>query len=267
MKKDDTLVYRIKPTGAIDQQVINDDSNDFSIYFRPTDGTFNQIEGDHTYVIKKENVWYEGAIAYKNKSKYDFKVDNDDDDDVQVIAVSSLVTGSYIATNAEAGEPGYIPEGALESLTAALGNDYEPEDLESRLVKITLKATEIKATGYDRVRILPLTVKKGGSDADEKLQAWMYAAVQDKKWFNTVVTGWGSQGIGFELACDENSGMDVYILASEPGDYEITFKAVDTSRGVDDIEDAAVIATGMTNVRVISEENAEKAIARAFAWD
>ena len=246
MKKDDTLVYRIKPTGAIDQQVINDDSDDFSIYFRPTDGKFDQIEGDHTYVIKKDSVWYEGAIAYQDKSKFEFEID----ENPGVTAVSGLVDGSSITTDAEAGNPGDIPEGALESLAAALENNYNVEDLASRLVKVTLKATEIKDTGYDRVRILPLTVKKDGSDADGKLQAWMYAAVQDKKWFNTVVTGWGSQGTGFKLDSDENSEMDVYIFASELGEYEITFKAVDTSRGVDDTQDEAVICSGEATITV-----------------
>jgi hypothetical protein len=63
---EDTLVYRVKPTGLIDQQTINNDSDDFSIYFRPTDANFTQLVGPHTYVIKKGETWYEGAIIYED---------------------------------------------------------------------------------------------------------------------------------------------------------------------------------------------------------
>lgn len=67
MEISDTLVYRIKPTGEIDKQTINNDSDDFSIYFRPTDDDFAQLEGDHTYLIKKGEVWYESVIHYEDK--------------------------------------------------------------------------------------------------------------------------------------------------------------------------------------------------------
>lgn len=71
MQADDTLVYRMKPTGVIDQQIINDDSDDFSIYFRPTDtdNDFTQLEGDHTYLIKKGDTWHESVIHYEDKVK------------------------------------------------------------------------------------------------------------------------------------------------------------------------------------------------------
>ncbi len=65
MEKEDTFVYRIKPTGDIDQQIINDDSDDFSIYFRPTGSDFTQLEGNHTYVIKKGDDWYTSVITYE----------------------------------------------------------------------------------------------------------------------------------------------------------------------------------------------------------
>jgi hypothetical protein len=62
---EDSLVYRIKPDGVIDNQtVLEDNDTVFNIYFRPTDESFTQLEGDHVYVIKKGSTWYEIAINY-----------------------------------------------------------------------------------------------------------------------------------------------------------------------------------------------------------
>ena len=161
----------------------------------------------------------EEEVEVKSRSTYGFEVP----DEIVVVA-GDLLEGHSIPS--EDGQ-------TLGDLAVA---DLTP-------VKVTLKATGIKDLGYDKVRILPLAVTgpEGGA-----LQAWLYASVQDKKWYDTVVTGWGSKGTGFKLDPDEASEMDVYLFADKAGTYNLTFKAVDTSK-----DDEPVIATGTATVTVV----------------
>jgi hypothetical protein len=117
--------------------------------------------------------------------------------------------------------------------------DLEVSDLTA--VKVTLKATAVKDLGYKKVRILPLEVSGPNGSI---LQAWMYASENDKKWWDTAVTGWGSAGTGFKLDANENTEMDVYVFVDTPGNYTVTFKAVDTS----DPENEIVIAEGTATI-------------------
>ena len=54
---------------------------------------------------------------------------------------------------------------------------------------------------------------------------------EDKKWYDMVQTGWGSEGTGFKLDANENKEMTIYVFADTPGTYGLTFKAVDIKDG------------------------------------
>jgi hypothetical protein len=189
------------------------------------------------------------VVREKEHSEYGFEID----DDIQIIAVQELPVENQISVgDVDSGEPGTVPEAAK----AALKNAFNGEDidLDSALVNVIFKAIEpYKELGYEKVRILPLEVKLDGEDAKNHLQAWMYAAVQDKAWFDLVQTGWGTPGTGFSQQADESSPMQVYVFADTPGIYTVTFTAVDTS----DPSNETVIATGTTTVEVISREVVE----------
>ncbi|MFA5449249.1 MAG: MBG domain-containing protein, partial [Clostridia bacterium] len=66
----DTLVFRQKPTKVIDvQSVLADGDTVFNIYFRPTDASFEQLDGLHTYIYRKGGVWYTTVIEYSNQAR------------------------------------------------------------------------------------------------------------------------------------------------------------------------------------------------------
>lgn len=152
----------------------------------------------------------------------------------------------------EVSKYGFVIDDNIEIIAGGLldGYVYESEDGENldnlnvsdlTAVKVTLKATAEKDLGYKKVRILPLKVE---GPANSNLQAWMYASENDKKWWDTAVTGWGTAGTGFKLDADEETEMDVYVFVDTPGNYTVTFKAVDTS----DPENEIVIAEGTTTI-------------------
>ncbi len=166
-----------------------------------------------------------------------------------VLEVDGLITDNSVIVTADqdvALNPGEVTNNALKALATALDNSYDKEVLTSRLVEVTLKATDIKELGYDKVRILPLEIEKihGEGNASD-LQVWMYASAQDKAWHNIAKTGWGSKGTGFNLDPNEDSLMKAYVFGTTPGVYEIKFKAVDTSK-----DGEPVIAEGTANVIV-----------------
>jgi hypothetical protein len=120
------------------------------------------------------------------------------------------------------------------------------------LVEVTFKATNIKELGYEKARISPLTVTKDEvANAGDKLQVWMYASENDKKWWNVTETGWGDPTNGFSLDYDENSPMQAYVFAMEPGSYDITFEAVDITDSNKKIADKSVtieVVAPVTNI-------------------
>ncbi len=135
----------------------------------------------------------------------------------------------------------------LESSNGIIASEDGVETTGLTPVNVTLRATDIKELGYEKVRVLPpevtQTVGSGG-----KLQFWAYSE-DDESWFDASVHGWGS---GFPIAADYDVTTPIYVFADTAGTYEVTFKLVDLNN------ERAVIAEKTETITVLTP--AEKAV-------
>ena len=219
---EDSKVYQIKPNGEISElAILTDSDNHLNIWFKVKDTAnddWKQLEGEHTFLIKKGDAWSEAVIEYKEptQSEYGFEITGTDQDFV----AGGLLEGTVIE-----GENGVNTEGLTP-------------------VEVTLKATTINELGYDNVKVLAPEVTGEGT-----LQFWAYSA-DDGLWFDAAVHGWGS---GFPITADYNVTTPIYVFADTAGTYEVTFKLVEWSESGQVGEPITTITATIT---VISQEMA-----------
>lgn len=181
------VMYQIKPDGNIYELTANDDQN---LWFKTT----GQVEGTHTFLVKKDGTWYEAKISYLFQSTYKLTYTG---------LAESYTAGSLVdVTNKSQTEINSSVEAAINGLTP---------------IEVTLVTDMLGQNGYEAVRIAPV-------GAGSNVQLW--AKDTANNWYDINVVGWGPEQ-GFTLPAEYNVTTPVYFLSNKAGTYTLEVKLVD----------------------------------------
>ena len=221
-----------------------------------TEFTFNikLVDAD-----KDWNVVYGEKELTITRSEYEFTVENAEV--ISIPAITEFGSGAENKidindNNGSLNEPGDTAYAALKEAVFGNGDNDVKTFLSPHLVNVTLKATETGDFGYTNksVRIKNLEVTKTDNGNNGDLKVYLYAHT-DNAWYDLVQTGWGStgKGNGFNLYKDENTELEAYVFATTPGEYTVTFTAIDMANMANN---NAVICTDSVTI-TITDVNGE----------
>jgi len=217
--------------------ILDNITDDAKIYIAPIDTLATEFE----FIIKLvdaeegwEDVVYGEETLTVKRSKYEFGVE---DETISIPAVDCLESGNKIEVNGNNGGLNNPGSDAYSALKAAIfGTNENGDELEQYKIEVTLKAIEGGDFGYTNrnVKINKLGVEYDGDEDEDEgdLKVYLYAH-QDKAWFDLVECVWGNMPAnrGFNLYKDENTKLEAYAFATKPGEYTITFEAIDIDNG------------------------------------
>ena len=195
-------------------------------------GSATETEFSVTVTLKDavwEDVVYGTDTLIINRSEYEFVVSEEPCEVVSVDGLNSCTKITILDDDGELNAPGTT---SLTALKTAVFGEAAEVDINNYKVDVSLNAkTPNGKIGHENrnVMINKLTVTdSSGADASSNLKVYLYAN-QDHAWFDLVQCVWGemADGRGFNLSKDENTQLQAYAFATQPGIYTVKFEAID----------------------------------------